>query len=66
LLLFECIRERMAASPFLKDDRKTYGYETNGGSITRLTWDDATHQLRHEGTSPSSQLDRATLLVIGR
>jgi alpha-glucosidase (family GH31 glycosyl hydrolase) len=38
-----------------EDDGKTYGYEKNGGSITRLTWDDATHQLRHEGTSPSSR-----------
>ena len=49
-----------------EDDGKTYDYEKNGGSITKLIWDDATHQLRHEGTSPSSELERATVLVIGR
>jgi alpha-D-xyloside xylohydrolase len=47
------------------DDGKTYAYEKGGGSSTKLTWDDAAHQLRHEGTS-SSELDKAAVLVIGR
>ncbi len=49
-----------------EDDGKTYAYEKGGGSITKLTWDDAAHQLRHEGTSASSELDTATVVVIGR
>jgi alpha-D-xyloside xylohydrolase len=48
------------------DDGKTYAYEKAGGSVTKLTWDDASHQLRHEGTSASAELDKATLVVIGR
>jgi len=48
------------------DDGKTYAYEKGGGSVTKLTWDDAEHQLKHEGTSVSSELDKATVVVIGR
>ena len=48
------------------DDGKTYAYEKGGGSITTLTWDDAAHQLRHEGGAASSELDKATVVVIGR
>ena len=49
-----------------EDDGKSYAYEKGGGSVTQLTWDDAAHQLRHEGTSASSELDKATVLVVGR
>ena len=49
-----------------EDDGKTYAYEKDGGSVTKLTWDDAAHKLRHEGTSASSELDKATVVVIGR
>ena len=49
-----------------EDDGKTYAYEKGGGSITKLTWDDAAHQLRHEGTSASSELDKAIVVLIGR
>jgi alpha-D-xyloside xylohydrolase len=48
------------------DDGKTYAYEKGGGSVTKLTWDDAAHELKHEGTSASSELDKATVDVIGR
>lgn len=34
-----------------QDDGKTYKYETDGGSVTQLIWDDAAHQLKHEGAS---------------
>ena len=49
-----------------EDDGKTYAYEKGGGSVTKLTWDDAAHQLRHEGASTSSELDKAIVVVIGR
>jgi alpha-glucosidase/alpha-D-xyloside xylohydrolase len=48
------------------DDGKTYAYEKGGGSVTKLTWDDGAHQLRHEPASGSSELDKANTLVIGR
>jgi alpha-glucosidase/alpha-D-xyloside xylohydrolase len=48
------------------DDGKTYAYENGGGSVTKLTWDDAAHRLRHEGGSGSSEVDKARVVVIGR
>jgi len=33
------------------DDGTTYSYEHNGGSITRLHWDEATHRLTHDGAA---------------
>ena len=48
------------------DDGKTYAYEKSGGSTTTLTWDDAAHQLTHEGGAASSELDKATVVVIGK
>ena len=47
-----------------EDDGKTYAYEKGGGSVTKLTWDDAAQQLRHEGSSASITLDKATVVVI--
>ncbi len=49
-----------------EDDGKTYAYENGGGSITKLTWDDAAHQLRHEGGSASNGLEKAAVVVIGK
>jgi alpha-glucosidase/alpha-D-xyloside xylohydrolase len=49
-----------------EDDGKTYAYEKGDGSITKFTWDDTANQLRHEGASASSEVDRATVEVIGR
>jgi len=49
-----------------EDDGNTYAYEKNGGSITKLTWDEATQQLRHEGASTSSELDKAIVVVVRR
>jgi alpha-glucosidase (family GH31 glycosyl hydrolase) len=48
------------------DDGKTYAYEKGGGSITTLTWDGAALQLTHEGDAASSELDEATVVVIGK
>jgi alpha-glucosidase (family GH31 glycosyl hydrolase) len=38
------------------DDGNTYSYESGGGAVTRLHWDEATRHLTHEGaawTGPS-------------
>ncbi len=48
------------------DDGTTYGYEKGADSITKLTWDDAAHQLKHEGPNAWSVPDSAVLQVIGR
>ena len=48
------------------DDGTTYAYENDGGSVTKLIWDDAARQLRHEGRPGSSELEKATVVVIGR
>ena len=55
-----------ASFALFEDDGKTYAYEKGGGSVTKLTWDDTTHQLRHEGASASSELERAPVVVVGR
>jgi alpha-D-xyloside xylohydrolase len=49
-----------------QDDGKTYAYEKDGGSVTQLTWDDAAHQLKHEGTASWSGVDRAAVVVVSR
>jgi len=49
-----------------EDDGNSYAYEKGGGSVTKLNWDDGAHQLRHETTSAPSELDKATVLVIGK
>ena len=49
-----------------EDDGKTYAYEKGGGSITTFTWDEAAHQLTHDGGAASSELDKATVVVIGK
>jgi len=49
-----------------QDDGKTYAYEKGGGSVTNFTWDDAAQQLRHSGASASTDLDKASVVVIGR
>jgi len=48
------------------DDGKTYAYEKGAGSITKLTWDDAAHQFRREGTPGPSVPDKVTVIVIGK
>ncbi|HEV2397402.1 MAG TPA: DUF5110 domain-containing protein [Candidatus Sulfotelmatobacter sp.] len=48
-----------------QDDGKSYDYEKSGGSLTKLTWDDAARQLRHESTPALSELNNAAVFVIG-
>jgi alpha-D-xyloside xylohydrolase len=49
-----------------QDDGKTYAYEKSGGSITKLRWDDRTHQLKHEGASAWREPDQSVVTVVGK
>ena len=46
------------------DDGNTYAYEKGGASITRLHWDEAAHQLKHEGASAWSKPDGSIVDVV--
>ena len=48
-----------------QDDGKTYAYERGKYSVTKLTWDDAAHQLKHEGAPAWSGSDAAVVKVVG-
>ena len=49
-----------------QDDGKTYDYEKNGGRLTKLTWDDAAHQLKHEGAPAWSGPDASVVKVVNQ
>ncbi len=49
-----------------QDDGKTYDYEKSGGSITRLIWDEAAHQLKHQGASVWNGPDQSIVTVMGK
>jgi alpha-glucosidase/alpha-D-xyloside xylohydrolase len=49
-----------------QDDGKTYAYEKGGGSVTKVTWDDATHKLKHEGAPGWSKPDSSVVDVVSR
>ena len=49
-----------------QDDGTTYGYEKDGGSVTKLTWDEATHRLKHEGALSWSGTDQPVVTVVGK
>jgi alpha-glucosidase/alpha-D-xyloside xylohydrolase len=46
------------------DDGTTYAYEKSAGSITKLHWDDASHQLKHEGAAAWNGPDPGIVDVI--
>jgi alpha-glucosidase/alpha-D-xyloside xylohydrolase len=48
-----------------QDDGKTYGYERGHYSLTKLTWDDAAHRLKHEGAPAWHESDAAVVTVVG-
>lgn len=49
-----------------QDDGTTYGYEKDGGSVTKLTWDDAARQLKHEGIAGWNGPDSSVVDVVTR
>ena len=46
------------------DDGKTYAYESGKGSITRLHWDEGSHQFSHTGAQAWTNSDAAVVDVI--
>ena len=46
------------------DDGTTYSYEKSGGSVTKLHWDDATHQLKHEGAAAWTGPDTSIVEIV--
>jgi len=46
------------------DDGNTYTYENGSGSITKLHWDNALHQLKHEGAAAWSGPDSKVVVVV--
>jgi alpha-glucosidase/alpha-D-xyloside xylohydrolase len=55
-----------ASSTFnlFNDDGTTYAYEKGTGSVTKLTWDDASHQLKHEGPAAWTAPDKSIVDVV--
>ncbi len=49
-----------------QDDGKTYAYEKDAGKLTKLSWDDGAHQLKHEGAPAWSGSDDSVVTVVGR
>jgi alpha-glucosidase/alpha-D-xyloside xylohydrolase len=54
-----------ASFTLFSDDGNTYGYEKGVDSITKLSWDDATHRFKHEGAAAWSGADTSIVKVIG-
>jgi alpha-D-xyloside xylohydrolase len=48
------------------DDGRTYAYEKDGGSLTRLRWDDRAGRLTHEGPAEWAGPLEALVEVVGR
>ncbi len=49
-----------------QDDGSTYAYEKNGGSVTRLVWDDASRHLKQEGAPAWSGPDNSVVKVVAK
>jgi alpha-glucosidase/alpha-D-xyloside xylohydrolase len=49
-----------------QDDGNTYEYEKSGGKLTNLTWDDAAHQLKHEGAPAWSGPDPSVITFVNK
>ena len=54
-----------ASFTLFSDDGNTYSYEKGVSSITRLYWDEATHQLKHDGASAWSAPDKEIVNIVG-
>jgi len=46
------------------DDGTTYAYEKGAGSVTKLHWDDATHDLKHEGPDAWTEPDSRIIQIV--
>ena len=48
------------------DDGNTYAYEKGVSSITKLSWDEASHQFRHAGPAAWSAPDKSVVKIMGQ
>ena len=55
-----------ASFTLFSDDGNTYSYEKGLSSITRLYWDEATHQLKHDGAAAWSEPDKVIVELVSR
>ena len=55
-----------ASFTLFQDDGTTYGYEKGGGSVTKLTWDDKTQRLNHEGAAGMAGPDTSVVTVVSK
>jgi alpha-D-xyloside xylohydrolase len=55
-----------ASFTLFSDDGNTYSYEKGLSSITRLYWDEATHELKHDGAAAWSEPDKVIVELVSR
>jgi alpha-D-xyloside xylohydrolase len=55
-----------ASFALFSDDGNSYSYEKGASSITRLSWDDQTRRLKHEGAAAWSSSDASVVKIIGQ
>jgi len=48
------------------DDGTTNGYEKGGGLVTKLTWDDKSQRLNHQGAAAWPGPDMSRVVVVGK
>jgi alpha-glucosidase/alpha-D-xyloside xylohydrolase len=53
-----------ASFTLFSDDGKSYSYEKGVSSITKLSWDEASHVLKHEGAAAWSGPDKGVVEVV--
>jgi alpha-glucosidase/alpha-D-xyloside xylohydrolase len=54
-----------ASFSLFSDDGTTYSYEKGTGSITKLSWDEASHKLTHEGPAAWTAPDTSVVSIVG-
>jgi len=47
-----------------REDGNTYAYEKGKDLVTKLTWDDSAHRLKHKGAKAWSELDQSIVTLI--
>jgi alpha-D-xyloside xylohydrolase len=55
-----------ASFTLFSDDGNTYSYEKGLSSITRLYWDEATRELKHDGAAAWREPDKVIVELVGR
>jgi alpha-D-xyloside xylohydrolase len=55
-----------AGFTLFSDDGNTYSYEKGLSSVTRLYWDEATHELKHDGAAAWSVPDKVIVELVSR